>query len=167
MTSQDEIAQTAARLKDAFGAAADAMTASGPVWDAGPDVITSGDSLVGIRGPIIGRPWRWLVPLAAAATVAVIALISVFVHQSARTSASGSYPQVFSGIGQVPRVNVPAPDPAVLNSPGAQAAESRVVKILGFAPECDRQIEGSGFVYAPHHVMTAAHVVAGVTQNRQ
>jgi S1-C subfamily serine protease len=59
-------------------------------------------------------------------------------------------------------VNVSAPDPAVPNSPGVQAARSRVVKILGSAPECGKKIEGSGFVYASQHVITAAHVVAGV-----
>jgi len=52
----------------------------------------------------------------------------------------------------------------VLNSPGYHAARSRVVKIVGSAPACSRQIEGSGFVYAPQHVITAAHVVAGVTR---
>jgi hypothetical protein len=63
MTSQDEITRTADRLKDAFGAAADVMTASGsPVWGAAEDVITSGDSLVRIRGSKIGHPTdrtRW------------------------------------------------------------------------------------------------------------
>jgi S1-C subfamily serine protease len=38
-----------------------------------------------------------------------------------------------------------------------------VVKIYGQAPSCDRQIEGSGFVYARHRVLTNAHVVAGST----
>ena len=32
----------------------------------------------------------------------------------------------------------------------------------GTALSCDRSIEGSGFVYAPQHVLTNAHVVAGV-----
>ena len=32
----------------------------------------------------------------------------------------------------------------------------------GDAPSCQKSIEGSGFVYAPQHVMTNAHVVAGV-----
>jgi S1-C subfamily serine protease len=81
-----------------------------------------------------------------------------------RMLASGPFPQVFSGIGAARLLQVPAPDPAVLNSPGYDAAKSRVVKIQGTAPSCDRLIEGSGFVYAPQHVMTNAHVVAGVTQ---
>jgi S1-C subfamily serine protease len=168
LTSQDEITRTADRLKDAFGAAADVMTASdSPVWGAAADVISSGDSLVRIRGTQIGHAWKWLVPLTAAASVVVIALVSVFVgHSATSTLASGPFTQVFSGIGKVHLVNVPAPDPAVPNSPGAQAAESRVVKILGSAPECGRSIEGSGFVYAPQHVITNAHVVAGVTQGQ-
>jgi S1-C subfamily serine protease len=105
--------------------------------------------------------------LTAAASVAVIALVSVLVgHMARSTLASGSFTHVFSGIGKVHLVNVPAPDPAVLNSPGAQAAEGRVVKVLGSAPECGRDIEGSGFVYAPQHVITNAHVVAGVTRGQ-
>jgi S1-C subfamily serine protease len=76
--------------------------------------------------------------------------------------ASGPFPQVFSGIGAAHLLNVPAPDQAVLNSPGFLADRNRVVKIQGTAPSCDRSIEGSGFVYAPDHVLTNAHVVAGV-----
>ena len=37
-----------------------------------------------------------------------------------------------------------------------------MVKVYGTADSCDRHIEGSGFVYAPHHILTNAHVVAGV-----
>ncbi len=81
-----------------------------------------------------------------------------------RMLSSGPFPQVFSGIGAAHLLSVPAPDPAVLSSPGYLAARSRVVKVQGTAPSCDRSIEGSGFVYAPEHVLTNAHVVAGVTQ---
>ena len=79
-----------------------------------------------------------------------------------RLLSSGPFPQVFSGIGAAHLFAVAAPDPAVLNSPGYLAARSRVVKVQGTAPTCDRSIEGSGFVYAPQHVLTNAHVVAGV-----
>ena len=58
--------------------------------------------------------------------------------------------------------DVPAPDPALLNSPVVDSVEGSVVKISGIAPSCSRQIDGSGFVYAPERVMTNAHVVAGV-----
>ncbi len=80
-----------------------------------------------------------------------------------RLLASGPFPQVFSGIGAAHLFSVSAPDPGVLNSQGYRAARSRVVKVEGTAPSCNRSIEGSGFVYAPDHVLTNAHVVAGVT----
>ena len=76
--------------------------------------------------------------------------------------ANGPFPQVFNGIGAAHLLAVPAPDPAVLNSPGFLADRNRIVKVQGTAPSCDRSIEGSGFVYAPDHVLTNAHVVAGV-----
>ena len=81
-----------------------------------------------------------------------------------RLLATGPFPQVFSGIGAAHLFAVSAPDPAVLNSPGYLAARSRVLKVDGTATTCDRTIEGTGFVYAPDHVMTNAHVVAGVNQ---
>ncbi len=57
---------------------------------------------------------------------------------------------------------VPAPKPAIARKPGVRSARSSVVKVLGDATGCNRRLEGSGFVYAPHRVMTNAHVVAGV-----
>jgi S1-C subfamily serine protease len=79
-----------------------------------------------------------------------------------RMLASGPFPQVFSGIGDAHLLAIPAPDPNVVNSPGLLADRDRIVKVQGTAPSCDRSIEGSGFVYAPDHVLTNAHVVAGV-----
>jgi S1-C subfamily serine protease len=59
--------------------------------------------------------------------------------------------------------DVEAPDQALLNSPVVASVEGSVVKISGIAPSCSRQIDGSGFVYAPERVMTNAHVLAGVS----
>jgi S1-C subfamily serine protease len=73
---------------------------------------------------------------------------------------------VFSGIGAERILTIPAPDPNVLNSAGFRAAAARVVRVQGIAPSCQRQIEGSGFVISPNHIMTNAHVVAGVTQHQ-
>jgi S1-C subfamily serine protease len=81
-----------------------------------------------------------------------------------RLLASGPFPQVFSGIGAAHLFAVSPPDPTVLNSSGYMTARSRVLKVEGTALSCSRSIEGSGFVYAPQHIMTNAHVVAGVTQ---
>jgi S1-C subfamily serine protease len=78
--------------------------------------------------------------------------------------ARGPFPQVFSGIGAAHLFAVSPPDGAVLNSAGYQAARNRVLKIQGTALSCNRSIEGSGFVYAPQHVITNAHVVAGVNE---
>ena len=58
--------------------------------------------------------------------------------------------------------DVPAPDPSLLNSPVVAAVKGSVVQISGIAPSCSRQIDGSGFVFAPQRVMTNAHVLAGV-----
>ena len=74
------------------------------------------------------------------------------------------FPQVFVGLGPRDTASVPPPDPAVLNSPAVRTARSRVLKIVGIAPSCRRRLEGSGFVYAPEHVMTNAHVVAGTRE---
>jgi S1-C subfamily serine protease len=78
--------------------------------------------------------------------------------------ASGPFPQVFSGIGATHLFAISAPDQGVLSSPGYQAARSRVLKVQGTALSCDRSIEGSGFVFSPQHILTNAHVVAGVDQ---
>lgn len=43
-------------------------------------------------------------------------------------------------------------------------AKQSVFKIYGEARRCDRGIEGTGFAYAPHHIITNAHVVAGTNQ---
>ncbi|MDK3257341.1 MarP family serine protease [Blastococcus capsensis] len=59
---------------------------------------------------------------------------------------------------------VPAPDPALVDSTVVNSVEGSVVKIRGIAPSCSRQVDGSGFVYAPERVMTNAHVLAGVTE---
>ena len=81
-------------------------------------------------------------------------------------ASNSTYAEVFSGIGAERILAIPAPDPDVLNSPGFRAAEDRVVKVQGVAPSCQRSIEGSGFVISADHILTNAHVVAGVTQRQ-
>jgi S1-C subfamily serine protease len=51
------------------------------------------------------------------------------------------------------------PNESVLGSAGVRSAHDSVVRILGTA--CGLGVEGSGWVIAPHEVVTAAHVVAG------
>jgi S1-C subfamily serine protease len=79
---------------------------------------------------------------------------------------SGPYAQVFGALGAEGALAVGPPNPAVLAEPGLTKDEASIVKVKGIAPSCSEQIEGSGFVYAPDHVLTNAHVVAGVTQQQ-
>jgi S1-C subfamily serine protease len=84
-----------------------------------------------------------------------------------RLLASNSmYAEVFSNIGAERIFSITAPDPAVVASPGVQAASASVVKVQGIAPSCGESIEGSGFVISPDHILTNAHVVAGVTSRQ-
>ena len=73
-------------------------------------------------------------------------------------------PPVFSGLAPERIRAVERPDPGVRSTPAVAAARDSIVKISGTAGECNRQVEGTGFVYAPEHVVTNAHVVAGVTE---
>jgi S1-C subfamily serine protease len=77
---------------------------------------------------------------------------------------SGPYAQVFGALGAEGALAVQAPNPAVLYYGGLREAENSIVKVKGIAQSCSEQIEGSGFVYADHYVLTNAHVVAGVTE---
>jgi S1-C subfamily serine protease len=72
------------------------------------------------------------------------------------------FPDVFAGISPEQIVQVKQPDSALKRSPVVQRVAPSIVKVLGTAPDCRRQVEGTGFVYARHRVMTNAHVVAGV-----
>jgi S1-C subfamily serine protease len=73
------------------------------------------------------------------------------------------FPEVFGGIGFHNSPSVAPPDPRLAHSRAVRRAEPDVVKVTGIAASCSRQLEGSGFVYAADHVMTNAHVVAGVS----
>ena len=74
------------------------------------------------------------------------------------------FPQVFSDLRAERPTPVPPPDSAVAADPQVRTAAESTVKVVGDAFSCERRIEGSGFVYAPDHVMTNAHVVAGVSR---
>jgi S1-C subfamily serine protease len=80
--------------------------------------------------------------------------------------ASGPYAQVFGTLGAEPALTVAAPNPRVVSSPGLARSQDSIVKVMGIATSCSRRIEGSGFVYAPNHVLTNAHVVAGVNSGQ-
>ncbi|EFC84477.1 MarP family serine protease [Parafrankia sp. EUN1f] len=74
------------------------------------------------------------------------------------------FPEVFAGLNGERIVATDPPDAAVVNATEVQNAASSILKIRGQAPSCGKQVEGTGFVFTPQHVMTNAHVVAGVSE---
>jgi S1-C subfamily serine protease len=84
-----------------------------------------------------------------------------------RLLASGPYPQVFGGLGAEAPLQVGAPQNKYLRYPAVRHDRGSIVKVIGTASSCLRRIEGSGFVISPDHVLTNAHVVAGVDQGPQ
>jgi S1-C subfamily serine protease len=85
----------------------------------------------------------------------------VFYNALRDTIADGAFPNVFGDFTPTHSRDVAPADPALANSKAVTLAKVSVVKVTGSAPDCRRKIEGSGFVFAPQHVMTNAHVVAG------
>jgi S1-C subfamily serine protease len=81
-------------------------------------------------------------------------------------ASNSTYAEVFSGIGEERILAIPAPDASVVNDRGVQAATASVVRVQGVALSCQKSIEGSGFVISPDHVLTNAHVVAGVNSHQ-
>ena len=111
--------------------------------------------------------------LSAAAGIAVAAAIAIVLPvvtgPLGAPPATRQHPPSVIGLagppsitGQTGLLTVPPPDPAVVKAAGVARARPSVVKIVGTAPSCSRTLEGSGFVFAPQHVLTNAHVVAGV-----
>ena len=105
----------------------------------------------------------------------VLQTVDRFVPSPARTmfsdfrrllATNSTYSEVFSKIGAERIFDIPAPDPSVLDSRGFLAARASVVRVQGVAPSCSLSIEGSGFVISPDHILTNAHVVAGVTEHQ-
>ncbi len=86
--------------------------------------------------------------------------LSDALRQSVNTD---GFPNVFGDLDPTHVRQVEAPDSALAGSAVVTRAHNSVVKILGNAPSCGKRIEGSGFIYAPEHVLTNAHVVAGTT----
>lgn len=76
---------------------------------------------------------------------------------------SGPYPQVFAGLAPDGSLTVGPVHPSVVHAAALARDKPSIVKVKGWAPQCRQRLEGSGFVIAPEHVLTNAHVVAGVT----
>ena len=71
-------------------------------------------------------------------------------------------PTVFAGLSPERIRPVEPPSPGITGTRAVRRAGTSVVKVVGTAQDCSRRLDGSGFVFAEQHVMTNAHVVAGV-----
>ncbi|GAB2975959.1 MarP family serine protease [Streptomyces pseudoechinosporeus] len=72
------------------------------------------------------------------------------------------FPQVFNPFESEPATSVAKPSGDSVTAAATRAATRSSVKVEGVAGGQGR--EGSGFVYASEHVMTNAHVVAGIDE---
>jgi S1-C subfamily serine protease len=73
-------------------------------------------------------------------------------------------PTVFGGLSPESIRAVSPPRADVARRPAIRTASASVVEIEGTAGSCNRRLDGSGFVISAQHVLTNAHVVAGVTR---
>ncbi|NLU75554.1 MarP family serine protease [Streptomyces sp. HNM0575] len=78
------------------------------------------------------------------------------------TLAQNGLPQVFSPFSNEPIRAVRPPDPKLARSPAVAEARRSIAKVVGSATPCGKVLEGTGFVFGRHRVMTNAHVVGGV-----
>lgn len=76
---------------------------------------------------------------------------------------SERFPEVFDGLSPDPEPSVPAPTTGSAATPGVRRAAASIVKVLATSDACGGS-EGSGWVVAPHRIVTNAHVVAGATR---
>ncbi|UWE13178.1 MarP family serine protease [Actinacidiphila bryophytorum] len=122
-----------------------------------------GSALATTALPTIGREVRSSKVLLGVSRVVPSGADTWFTDFS-NTLAQNGLPQVFGTFGSEPITSVPAPDPALVNSPVVENAKRSIVKVVGTAPGCGKVLEGSGFVFAKDRVMTNAHVVGGVSE---
>jgi S1-C subfamily serine protease len=73
-----------------------------------------------------------------------------------------SLPTVFGGLSPERIRPVQPPEPEVARRAAIRRASASVVEIAGTASSCSRRLDGTGFVISAQHVLTNAHVVAGV-----
>lgn len=76
---------------------------------------------------------------------------------------SSFFPRYLEPFSQERIIEVGPPPGRIGRDPDVVRAETSVLKVRG-ENDCDRGVEGTGFLYAPNRVMTNAHVVAGVDE---
>ncbi|MFI1306958.1 MarP family serine protease [Streptomyces sioyaensis] len=122
-----------------------------------------GSALAGTSLPTLGKEVRNSRVLQGVSRVMPQQASTWFADFSSVLAQNG-FPQVFTPFSNEPINNVPAPDPRLATSPVAAQARRSIVKVVGTAPGCGKVLEGSGFVFGRHRVMTNAHVVGGVRE---
>jgi len=153
---RDRITWRPARALDAVGGAALSVVAVLLVaWMLG--VAISGSKIPGLSPQV--------------RTSTVLAKVNTVVPPSAQKLLRGFddvvgqtfFPRYLEPFAPEQIVNVgPAPD-TITQSPDVRRAGRSVYKIRS-NNKCGNGVEGSGFLYSPHRLMTNAHVVAGVTE---
>ncbi|MFJ1707832.1 MarP family serine protease [Kitasatospora sp. NPDC088346] len=122
-----------------------------------------GSALAGTSLPTVSKQVRTSAVLGGVQDVLPADAPNWFSDFSKELARSG-FPQVFNPFEHEPITEVEAPDPALAGSAAVQRARQSMVKVVGTATSCGKSLEGSGFVFAPHRVMTNAHVVGGVSE---
>ncbi|MFJ6748240.1 MULTISPECIES: MarP family serine protease [unclassified Streptomyces] len=122
-----------------------------------------GSALAGTSLPTLGKEVRNSKVLLGVSRVMPPQANTWFADFSSALAQNG-FPQVFTPFSNEPITSVPAPDPKLTTSPAQARAKRSIVKVVGTAPSCGKVLEGSGFVFARHRVMTNAHVVGGVDE---
>jgi S1-C subfamily serine protease len=120
-----------------------------------------GSALAGTALPTIGREVRSSRVLTGVSRM-VPQRADVWFADFSSVLAQNGFPQVFTPFSTEPITSVPPPDPKLISGGTPVRAEHSIVKVVGTAGGCSKVLEGSGFVFSPHHVMTNAHVVGGV-----
>ncbi len=87
--------------------------------------------------------------------------VSLIAVTAAAAGCSGGLGEALHRLAHGSSTSVDTPDLAAVSEQVVAKARPSVVKVHGEAESCLKVTEGSGFVVAPHKVMTNAHVVAG------
>jgi S1-C subfamily serine protease len=153
---RDQITWQPVRALDAVGGAVLSVVAVLIVtWMLG--VAVSGSRIPGI-GPMV-RDSRVLTSVNDVMPSAAQGVL----RQFDRVVGSSFFPRYLEPFAPERIIDVsPAPG-NVIHDPEVEKAELSVFKVRG-NNRCGDGIEGTGFLYSPHRLMTNAHVVAGVTE---
>ena len=120
-----------------------------------------GSSLAGTSLPTLGRQVRESKVMLGVSQV-LPAQAGGWLGDFSSVLAQNGLPQAFAPFSNEPIRPVHRPNPALAESPTAARAKHSIVKVVGAARGCGKVLEGTGFVFGRHRVMTNAHVVGGV-----